>query len=745
MRFTGKVFTVELGEHCVHLRRTTGGVMEVWADDEVQLSAGIGFAHACDRLVQMVVYRLVGQGGVSEHLRAGDNELRMDMFARLMGFRRLAEREWNRCSPEMRGWIEAYCQGVNHYLQRYSLPLEFRLLGHRVPLWKPADTLLVAKLITYFMGHSQRQMEKFLVQAVRSGVDVDHLKYLFAPHLDGLDDRLVSQIRRVNVWEPPVPAAGFLNAIPHLSASNNWAVAPFRTVSGSALECHDPHLPCSQLPQTWYELVTHVGERYGIGVGIPGLPGLLMGRNNDVSLGFTYGYMDMIDFFMEECRDGRYRHDGEMLDFDVRRERILRRGKPPVDVTIYENQRGVLDYDPYIAEVPEGLHLSCAWSGREQGAAELLDVTRQFLDFRSVTSTQDVLRHAAISANWVVADRGGNIGYQQSGLLPARCHSGLYPLPGWDPASAWQGLIDPRKLASELNPASGIVVTANDFHCGKDGPCAINLCMGSDRSDRARELLRETARLTVTDMKRMQRDLFSQHAARWMQRLRPLLPPELASSRLLREWNMTYDAASRGATLFEMVYDEILREVCGKRLFGEHAWTSLIRETPLLGNFFQYFDRAILGHPSRQTPDIGLGPAGCEDLLRQTLHRVLRQIPPERVVPWGQRQQVELRYVLSPRRIPWLDFGPVSLEGSRATLMQANLVRAYGRSIVVAPSYRYVTDLGVAAAETSIAGGPSGRPWSRHYRVGLQDWLRYEYKSLKAETGSLQSRSARFL
>ena len=116
-----------------------------------------------------------------------------------------------------------------------------------------------------------------------------------------------------------------------------------------------------------------------------------------------------------------------------------------------------------------------------------------------------------------------------------------------------------------------------------------------------------------------------------------------------------------------------------------------------------------------------------------------------RVFQAGQRQQVELRYVLSPRRIPWLDFGPVSLEGGRATLMQANLVRAYGRSVVVAPSYRYVADLGAAAAETSIAGGPSGRPCSRHYRTGLRDWLQYEYKSLKAETGSFQSCLARFL
>ena len=730
MRITARVVTVEMGTQCVRLHRTTGGVVELWAEDELQLAAGIGFTHACDRLVQMVVYRLAAQGCVSEHLKAGDHELRMDMFARLMGFRLSAEREWDRCPPATRRWIEAYCQGVNHYLQRYSPPLELRLLGHRISPWRPTDTLSVAKLITYFMGHSQRQMEKFLVQAIQSGVCVDRLKYLFAPHLDGLDDQLIGQIRQLTVWEPPVPSAGFLDAIPRLSASNNWAIAPCRSASGYALECHDPHLPCSQLPQTWYELVAHVGQRYGIGVGIPGLPGWLMGRNNDVSLGFTYGYMDTIDLFLEECRAGKYRYDDDVHDFQLRHETIQRRGKQPVGVTIYENERGVLDYDPYVTRAPDGLHLSCAWSGRDRGAVELLDAMRQFLSFRSVPATQDVLSRAAISANWIVADREGNIGYQQSGLLPVRQHSGLYPLPGWDPASAWQGLVDPGRLASELNPTSAVLVTANDFHSSDDGPCAINLCMGSDRSDRARELLSGTEKLTPADMKRIQRDRFSGHAARWMHLLRPRLPPDLAASRLLREWDLTYDAASRGATLFEIVYDQILREVCGKRLFGEAAWDALVSGTPLLGNFFQYFDRAVVGHLGTQAPDRGLGPVACEDLLRQTLRRVLEQHPPERVEPWGQRQRFDLRNILAPRRIPWLDCGPVTLEGGRATLMQANLVRAYGQLVVVAPSYRYVTDLGVAAAETSIAGGPSGRPCSRYYRAGLRDWLRHEYKTL---------------
>ena len=162
--------------------------MDVSADDERQVAAGMGWAHAADRLVQMLIHRLAGQGRVSECLKASDDHLRIDMFARLMGFQRAAQEEWGQCDPETKQWVEAYCRGVNHYLQHCSLPFELRFLRYNPAPWTPADTLLVSKLITYFMGHSQRQIEKFIIQAIQAGVRVDRLQQLFYPHLDDLTE-----------------------------------------------------------------------------------------------------------------------------------------------------------------------------------------------------------------------------------------------------------------------------------------------------------------------------------------------------------------------------------------------------------------------------------------------------------------------------------------------------------------------------------------------------------------------------
>ena len=68
----------------VEASRTVDGVMQLWADGEEAYAAGLGYAHACDRLVQMMLVRLVGQGRLSECLRADDETLVIDTFAREM-------------------------------------------------------------------------------------------------------------------------------------------------------------------------------------------------------------------------------------------------------------------------------------------------------------------------------------------------------------------------------------------------------------------------------------------------------------------------------------------------------------------------------------------------------------------------------------------------------------------------------------------------------------------------------------
>jgi penicillin amidase len=79
------------------------------------------------------------------------------------------------------------------------------------------------------------------------------------------------------------------------------------------------------------------------------------------------------------------------------------------------------------------------------------------------------------------------------------------------------------------------------------------------------------------------------------------------------------------------------------------------------------------------------------------------------------------------------DYGPVELPGNRATVVQGGIFISHDRQTTFTPSWRFLTDLGRDEALTALAGGPSGRRFSRWYTTDVQRWLAGKYKSLAPE------------
>ena len=536
--------------------RTNAGVAEIRGKNPVELMRGLGFAHASDRIAQMTLVRLIGQGRLCECLSDTEDSLAIDIFLRRQGFSQLAREEVERLAPETRELVVAYSAGVNEFLQSGSLPWGLRLAGCRPEPWEPADSLITVLMMSYVgLAQTQQDLEKCLIQLIHDGCDLEKLKRLYAPHLDAVDDELVDLIRGLSIVEPLVPPLPAI--VPRVTSSNAWAVAPQRSATGSALQCNDPHLECARLPAIWYEVVMKLPDDYQIGITMPGVPGLIMGRNRNLSAGFTYGFMDMIDYFIEECRGERYQREEGDRPFRVRRETIRRRKNPSVEIRVLENEHGLLECDPRADSLPDGRYLVRAFSSTLGGTARSLDVLARWPRAQSVAEAQQIVREASISCNWVLADRHGNIGYQQSGLLPARKHSGLHPVPGWKREFAWTGIVPGDQLASEFNPPDGIICSANDDRQKPGAPLAITLSQGPYRSHRIRELLEGSRAHTLEGMRAMQADLVSVQARRFMEVLRPLLPDSRAG-RILAEWDLRYDAESVGATLFEAFYARLL-------------------------------------------------------------------------------------------------------------------------------------------------------------------------------------------
>ena len=710
-----------------HIQRDKNGVAHIDAPDLVSAYWGQGYVHAVDRGMQMLLMRILGQGRACELLADDEGMLEADRFFRRMNWQAGTETQTAELESEVKTWLDSYCEGVNAGF-RLRVPWELKLLGVRPEPWRPSDTLLLCRLLTYMtLSQSQAELERLVVEMVQAGVTRDKLEELFPGQLAALD---VDLINRVTLGQRIVsPHVHWQTAVPRFQASNNWVVAGARSASGRPILCNDPHLETNRLPNVWVELVMTHPQGFVMGGSMPGAPGVLAGRSADLSWGVTYAFMDTVDSWVERCRDGKYfRENAGWQPFEVRREIIKRQKNPDVTETVYENPHGVLDGDPQV----EGHYLSTRWAADRSGGATL----NAFLTLPLQTTAAEAMETVGrVETDWsfVLADRQGAIGFQMSGLCPKRPSgaSGLVPLAGWKPENDWQGFADPRDLPRCLNPDSGYFVTANhDLNTwGRVTP--INACMGAYRARRIAHLIETGGKLDARKMQVIQGDLTSPQAAAFMDVLRPLLP-DTPQGRLLKDWDCRYDADSKGAYLFEKVYTRLIRDVFGNHGLGFPVTNYLAAETGIFIDFYRNFDRILL-----KAQSAWYDGQPRPTIFRPAIEAALAADPR----PWGETRRFMLRHLLLGGKLPRFvgyDRGPVTGVGGRATVHQGQIYRSGGRETTFMPSLRLIADMAEDGLQTNLAGGPSERRFSKWYVSDLGNWIKGRYKRLQPGGGRLR-------
>jgi len=99
-------------------------------------------------------------------------------------------------------------------------------------------------------------------------------------------------------------------------------------------------------PWTMNELVW--GENYLIGVSVPGIPSIAIGRNKDLAWAITATLVDNSDLWEEEVNDEgtKYKVDGEWRDIRKITEKIKVKGEPSQKFEVGFTHRGpIMDYD----------------------------------------------------------------------------------------------------------------------------------------------------------------------------------------------------------------------------------------------------------------------------------------------------------------------------------------------------------------------------------------------------------------
>ena len=723
MRLKRAPVVIPGGEGRIRIVRNRHGIPEISARTVTGLMRGLGWVHANDRQLQTLLTRLLLKGEAAARLVADDALIQLDTYMRRMNFLPDPEEQIARLGPATRRAMEAYTDGFNAWMAENGPVLEFRLLGYRDPApYDLTDCLRLSKAFGFLgLADVQARMEKFILEMIQKGIDEAKLRELFPYLTDPVDADLLG---RVTLAPPLVPEAiAWLDRLPRFNASNNWAVSGNHTTSGFPILCGDPHLEVNRLPNVWQEIVMRLPDDTLVGVSIPGVPGLVIGRNRYLAWSATYAFMDMLDYRIERCRDGSYYREDGWKPFDVREETIRVRGRTPVQIKIYENENGLLEGDPFIP----GDYLALGWSAARDCGAGDMDALIRLMTTRTVQAGMAQFRRVeAVAMNWVLADTRGNIGYQMSGRhfqRPAGV-SGLLPTPGWDPACDADGFNDPEALPRIFNPPEGIIATANQDlnYLGRCDP--INLAMGPYRADRIVHLLESRDRLDAAYMKDMHYDLYSLQAERLMRLIVPLLP-DTDNGRILRTWDLHYHPDSPGAMLFESVYRAMIAVVFGDHGVGRAVIAHLFAETGLFNDYYANFDRILEAAESAWYE----GP-GRDELLRRAIDEGLDV----KARPYGRSRRIKFSHLLFGGKLPGVlgfDAGSLTLPGSRATICQGQIFKLSGRLTSFGPSYRLIADMSTDELQTNLAGGPSDRRFSKWYLNDLRNWYEGNYKVLK--------------
>ncbi|OYV80601.1 MAG: hypothetical protein B7Z73_18980, partial [Planctomycetia bacterium 21-64-5] len=329
--------------------RDDNGVPHITAGDWPSALYGLGYLHAIDRPTQLLFSRAAA-GGRSAELIANQPELvETDRFFRRIGLDRNLEREIARLDDLIFGYLTAYCEGVNDGMKTSGRSLPMWAVGFRPHPWNQQAVLLIGNLLNYAgLVVSQQQNERLLLELIQAGVDRDKLRELFSPLLDHADFDLLERIKIASRLSDE--ALERITDLPRLAGSNAWAIAPGRSASGHALLASDPHLEVNRLPAIWYEAVLEWGDHYLMGATLPGCPLFAVARTERLAWGVTYLKGDICDYFIEDCRPGgdgwQYRRGDEWHDFNVRLERIERKGDDAEIMPVYFNEVGTLECEP---------------------------------------------------------------------------------------------------------------------------------------------------------------------------------------------------------------------------------------------------------------------------------------------------------------------------------------------------------------------------------------------------------------
>ncbi|NOR29630.1 MAG: penicillin acylase family protein [Sulfitobacter sp.] len=492
----------------VEIVRDNANVPHIFGQNDQDVFYGLGFAHAQDRLWQMITMRRTVQGRLSEVF--GSATIEIDRLLRRLDLYPLAVRSVETLDPKTRAALDAYAAGVNARLDQINNEALGRgapeMLIFDVPVapWRPADSLAMAKLMALQLsGHldaevkrarvslalpDQKRLMDILPDAPGNGIAALPEYAALVPGLPQFAENIPLDPNLLSPFKP-FDLAG---------ASNAWAAARDRSASGGTLIANDPHLGFTA-PSIWYLARLELQSGGVIGGTIPGLPVVLTGRSAALGWGITSSYADDQDIYVEELNPENpeeYRTPDGFKPFVKRASIITVKDADPITLTLRWTDNGpVLPGSHYnLASItPPGHVATVNWTALSPADTSVA-AAMALMEAKSVEAgLAAAADYLAPSQNLTLVD-ADTIAMKTIGALPARdpAHQsqGRMPTVGWNAANRWQGRLPYASNPEFVAPLGGILGNTNNKTVDRPFPNHVSFLWGdTQRIQRWRNLM----------------------------------------------------------------------------------------------------------------------------------------------------------------------------------------------------------------------------------------------------------------
>lgn len=748
-------------KNSVSIYRDNFGIPYVYAESKGDLYFALGYLHAQERLFQMDLNRRAGEGRLSEVL--GKKTIPFDKMFRTLELAKIAKKHYDDFDDETKNILISYANGVNEFIKNngHKFTVEFDILGYKPDLWKPENSVLIAKLMAWELNISwwsdialTHLIQKLgMAKAKEVLPTFDENGPTIIP--DGLENYSNVPLDLIDVDKNFRELIGAFGT--HLG-SNNWVVNGNKSESGKPIIANDPHLSFSA-PGKWYIAVLRSPKLNVEGVTLPGVPGVTIGKNQNISWVLTNVMADDADFYIDklDSTKTKYFFNNEWHNLEITLDTIEVKDTSDIIFEIKKDYRGpiISDIHPYKTmytnKQQNNADISMRWTALESSTE-----IKAFSKINSASNWKDfkngVKYFGTPGQNFVYADVEGNIGYIAGVKLPKRKNnSPSFVYDGTTDENDWIGYVPFNKNPMMYNPKQNFIASANNKTVQNYPYHISNLWEPNSRINRIIQFLKSKDKHSEKDFQRYQMDFCSDYSKdivpyilNAFQNYKNSNDTLKTALKILSEWDYKFLAESQNPTIYAVFYQNLLNNIfkdeMGEVLFKEYIFIAnipyrVVRQL-LKENSSSWFDNVNTDKIENR-----------DDIIRQSFIEALNylEIRFGNIVNW---QWKKLHYVTfrhffhgqSSILDKVFDIGPYKIGGDGTTIFNTEYSFTEPYRNKLGPSMRYIYDFADPEHfEIILPTGQSGDFYSDHYDDMTEMWLNGKLVNIDTNEDSVKN------